>query len=67
MAEENAYSKLANMQINDEIELDTILKDTGLVVRRVPFGWLYIFIKTDYDHGNFLQRTMTTTLVSKPI
>ena len=67
MAEDNSYEKLINMKLNDEIELDTVLKDTGLVVRRVPFGWLYIFIKTDYDHGTFLQRTMTTTFVPRSI
>jgi len=59
------YTQLANMKLHEEITLETSLVDTLLVVRAVPNGWLYIYIRTDYDHGKFLQRTITSTFVPR--
>lgn len=56
--------QLTVMNVGEEIELTTVLKDIIILVRKVPNGWIYNYIKTDYDHGNFLQRTMTSTFVS---
>jgi hypothetical protein len=65
---QNAYYQLTMMKIGEEIQLETILADTSVIVRRVPNGWLYTIIRADNpNYGDAVRRTMTTTFVPSQI
>jgi hypothetical protein len=66
---QDAYYQLTMMKIGEEIWLETIMADTSLIVRRVPNGWLYTIIRSDYDldDGHAIRRSMTTTFVPRQI
>ena len=59
------YYVLLRMEIGDEIDIPCKIRDANLVVRRVPSGWLFTYIKSVIKSGEVTNKLMTTTFVPK--
>ena len=55
--------RLNKMCIGDVIQLESGIASSNLVVRRVPTGWLYTYIRAVIARGDFQTEIMTTTFV----
>jgi len=55
--------RLNKMLVGDETQLKCVAAYTSLLVRRVPTGWLYTYVRAVVAGGDLKNEVMTTTFV----